>query len=125
MLLVLLDAAVGVLLLTSIALAATSRRSVRSHRLRALGFALVAVPLPLAVALHLTLRLPSTADQAAFLAGVAAFAVGAALILRADEGDDWGEEREDDSPPWWPAFEREFRIYARTSPPRPRSKVGT
>lgn len=120
----LVDAAVGVLLLTSIALAATSRRRVRSHRLRALGFALVAVPLPLAVALHLTLRLPGAVDQAAFLAGVAAFAVGAVLVLRAD-GDDWSEEGEDDSPPWWPAFEREFRIYARTSPPRPRSKVGT
>ncbi|HEX6663505.1 MAG TPA: hypothetical protein VF025_07490 [Gaiellaceae bacterium] len=125
MLLVLLDAAVGILLLTTIGLAAASRRRVRSQRLRVLGFALVAVPLPLAVALHLTLRLPGTADQAAFLAGVAAFALGAALVLRADEGDDWGEEHEDDSPPWWPAFEREFRVYARTSPPRRRSKVGT
>lgn len=124
MLLVLLDAAVGILLLTTIGLAAASRRDVRSQRLRALGFALVAVPLPLAVALHLTLRMPGTVDQAAFLAGVAAFALGAALVLRADDGDDWGEEREDDSPPWWPAFEREFRVYARTSPPR-RGKVPT
>ncbi len=120
---VLLDLAAAIVLLASIAVASTRGCRVRSHRLRSLGCALVAVPLPLAVALNLALRVPAPADQVSFLLGVAAFAVGAALILRSDEGD-WGREAEDDSPPWWPAFEREFRVYARTSPPR-RGKVPT
>ncbi len=120
---VLLDLAAAILLLASIIVASTRGRRVRSRRLRSLGCVLVAVPLPLAVAVNLALRVPAPADQVSFLAGVTAFAVGAALILRSDEGD-WGTGQDDDSPPWWPAFEREFRVYARTSPPR-RGKVPT
>src|SRR5262249_35105451 len=125
MLLVLLDAAVGILLLASILLLATRYARVTSPSLRVLGWTLVAVPLPLAVVLHLTLGLLEAADPGGFFFGVLAFAVGAALVIRADDEDDWREEREDDSPPWWPAFEREFRIYARTSPPRGRRTVRT
>ena len=106
-----LDAAVGVLLLAVILLAAQrARRRAVSPRLRACGWVLIAGPLPLAVALHTILQLPEGIDQAAFLAGVAAFAVGAALILSGEE-EDWREERDEDSPPWWPAFERDLREY--------------
>jgi hypothetical protein len=106
-----LDAAVGVLLLAVIVLAAqrAPRRAV-SARLRACGWVLVAGPLPLAVGLHTILQLPEGIDQAAFLAGVAAFAIGAALILSGNE-EDWREESDDHSPPWWPAFERDLREY--------------
>jgi len=106
-----LDAAVGVLLLAVIVLAAqrAPRRAV-SVRLRACGWILVAGPLPLAVALHMIWPLPAGIDQAVFLAGVAAFAIGAALVLSGEE-EDWREERDEDSPPWWPAFERDLREY--------------
>lgn len=110
---VLLDAAAGGFLLAAIAVAA-QRRGGRacSRRVRFLGWVLVAVPLPVAVMLHLLVPLPTSLDQAAFLAGVAAFAVGAALVLRRDE-DDWREPAETPSPPWWPAFERDLRDYER------------
>ena len=66
--------------------------------------------LGIAVALHLAGRLPATVDQATFLACVAAFALGAALVLSGEEPD-WGREDADETPPWWPAFEEEFRAY--------------
>ena len=103
--LVLLDGAIGVLVLATIAFAGTRTHPPRPRWLRTSGWLLVAVPLPLAVILH--------PDQAAFLASVAAFAVGAALIL-GDEEQDWNRENEvDDTPPWWPAFERDLREYER------------
>ena len=107
------DAAAGGFLLVAIAVAA-QRRGGRacSRRLRALGWVLVAGPLPAAVMLHLLLPLPTEVDQAAFLAGVAAFAVGAAVVL-GREDDDWREPAEAASPPWWPAFERDLRAYER------------
>ena len=107
------DAAAGGFLVAAIVVAA-QRRGGRacSRRLRALGWALVAGPLPAAVMLHLLLPLPTGVDQAAFLAGVAAFAVGAALVLGREE-DDWREPAEAPSPPWWPAFERDLRAYER------------
>jgi hypothetical protein len=105
--LVLLDGAIGVLVLATIAFAGTRTHPPRPRWLRTSGWLLVAVPLPLAVILH--------PDQAAFLASVAAFAVGAALIL-GDEEQDWTRDAEaDDTPPWWPAFERELREYERES----------
>src|SRR6266511_2642214 len=110
--LLLLDAAVGVLLLAAIAVAAKRpSRRVRSARVRAYGCVLVAGPLPLAVALHLLFSLPEGIDQAAFLGGAAAFAVGAMLILGHEEEEDWREEADENSPPWWPAFERDFHEY--------------
>jgi hypothetical protein len=110
---VLLDAAAGGFLVAAIAVAAWRRGGrARSRLVRALGWVLVAGPLPVAVMLHLLLPLPPSVDQAAFLAGVAAFAVGAALILGRGE-DDWSEPAEEPSPPWWPAFERDLRDYDR------------
>jgi len=67
--------------------------------------------------LRLFLPLPASLDQAAFLAGVGAFAVGAALVLGREE-DDWREPAEAPSPPWWPAFERDLRHYERERSPR-------
>jgi hypothetical protein len=106
-----LDAAVGVLLLAAIILAARrpGRRAL-SRRVRACGWLLVAGPLPAAVAAHAILQMPEGLDEALFLAGVAAFAVGAALVLSGDE-EDWRQEQDEVSPPWWPAFERDLREY--------------
>jgi hypothetical protein len=106
-----LDVVVGVLLLAAIAFAAQRpSRSAPSARVRACGWALVAGPLPLAVLLHLIFPPPESIDQAAFLAGAAAFAIGALIILGRDN-EDWREETDESSPPWWPAFERNFREY--------------
>jgi len=108
--LVLVDAAVGVLVPAAIIVFGIRARRPRSARVRGFGWLLVAVPLPLAVALHLAGRLPATVDQATFLACVAAFALGAALVLSGEEPG-WGREDADETPPWWPAFEEEFRAY--------------
>jgi hypothetical protein len=104
--LVLLDGAIGVLVLATIAFACTRTHPPRPRWLRTTGWLLVAVPLPLAVVLH--------PGQVPFLASVVAFAVGAALIL-GDEEQDWnrGDVDEDETPPWWPAFERDLREYER------------
>ena len=118
--LVVVDAAVGALLPAAIIVFGTRARRPRSGRVRALGWVLVAVPLPLAVALHLAGRLPASVDQAAFLACVAAFALGAALVLSDDEPDGRRED-DDETPPWWPAFERELREYERASTRRPKA----
>jgi hypothetical protein len=124
--LLLLDVVVGMLLLAAISAAAS--RPVRGPGtvgLRTFGWILVCVPLPLAVGLHLVVRLPQTTDQAAFLAGVVAFATGSALILgSSDEDDDWRREDDGDSPSWWPDFERDFHAYA-TRPPVRRERVRT
>jgi hypothetical protein len=107
------DVGVGVALVAVIAALAarpTRRRGVAS---RALGWALVAVPLPAAVCLHLAGVFSPNVDQLAFLGSVVAFAVGAALLLgETDDEEDW-REGGDDSPPWWPEFERELRDYER------------
>jgi hypothetical protein len=120
-----LDAAAGVCAIAVIAAMAThgSRRTSRS--LHNVGWVLVAGPLPLAVGLHKLRDLPSAWDQALFLTAVAAFAIGAALVLRFDAGDDgWRDEQLDDSPPWWPEFERAFKTYVRQSRSRrPPSRV--
>src|SRR5580765_4558484 len=119
----LLDAAAGIGLLAAITLSARRAPQKRSRHIRALGWMLVAGPLPLAVALHAAGRLPPTADQVAFLSAVAAFAIGAALVLSADDEGDRRGGADDDSPPWWPEFEREFRAYARRPRPRPRPRT--
>jgi hypothetical protein len=74
---------------------------------------LVAVPLPLALVLHLFVGLPAIVDPAAFVLGVAAFGAGAFLILPLDGENDRGVDASDPGPaPWWPDFEREFRAYS-------------
>jgi hypothetical protein len=111
MLLLVFDAAVGVFLVAAIAIAAQRpRRCAPSNGVQACGWTLVAVPLPLAVVLHVTLSPPTGIDQAAFLTGIAAFALGALLLLGRDE-EYWREEPDGDATPWWPAFERDLHEY--------------
>jgi hypothetical protein len=119
MLLVVLDALLGMLLLGTIAALAGARRRAPASA-RATGWALVAIPLPAAVGVHLLTHLSPPVDQTLFIAGVAGFAVGAALLLGRDD-EDW-REPEDDSPPWWPEFERAFDEYANRSR-RPLARV--
>ncbi len=77
---------------------------------------LVAVPLPLALVLHLLARPAAPLDQAAFVVGVVAFGVGVFLVLPwSAEDERLGPEDDPDLAPWWPAFEREFRSYSRRS----------
>src|SRR6185436_12186218 len=122
MTLIVLDAVLGAMLLVVIALASRAPAQ-KSDEARATGWLLVAVPLPLVVVLHVAGVLPSTTDQALFVTGVVAFAVGSALVLGSRDDDDWREAVED-SPPWWPEFEREFDDYARrNSPRRPLARV--
>jgi hypothetical protein len=118
--LLLFDAGIGMLLVAAIAAAAYKRPRVEPRVMRAYGWMLVALPLPAAVAAHLTLQLPTPVDQTLFVGGAAAFALGAAILLRRDD-EGWREEPEDDSPPWWPAFERELREYERASTRRPKA----
>jgi hypothetical protein len=119
-----LDALVGACLVLVIALGA--RRSpapTPSSTPRLVGWALVAVPLPLAVALHLFVWRSAGPDQAAFVIGAVAFAAGAFLVLANRDDQDGGDPADDLEPaPWWPDFEREFREYERRSS-RPRVRV--
>ena len=119
--LLLLDVLVGLGLLAVIGVAAKRPLASSSDATKLVGWALVAVPLPLAVALHLFLPLPADVDQAAFVGGAVAFAVGAVLVLRADDRGDQSQSNDDlEPPPWWPEFERDIRAYARG---RPRATV--
>jgi hypothetical protein len=101
-----------------------SPKSSSSPARRSFGYALIAVPLPLAVALHLFVWPGSALDRIAFVLGVIAFGAGALLVL---PGDDEGEQPElpdDPNPaPWWPDFEREFREYVQAT--RVASRVPT
>ena len=110
MLLLALDIALGVLLLSAIAVLANRKQRHPSEGARTAGWLLVAIPLPLAVALHLAGTLSRAVDQTLFIVGIAAFAAGSALLLGRDQ-DDWREASED-APPWWPEFEQAFREYS-------------
>lgn len=122
MTLIVLDAVLGAMLLVAIALASRAPAQ-KSEEARATGWMLVAVPLPVAVALHIAGALPRVTDQALFVAGVVAFAAGSILLLGSRDDEDW-REATDDSPPWWPEFEREFEDYTRrNSPHRPLARI--
>jgi hypothetical protein len=109
--------------LAAIAVAAQHRRAVPAEAARKIGWVLIAVPLPVAVLIHLTLLHSGRADQTLFIGGAAAFAVGAALVLGREEDDD-GLSVDDPDPSWWPEFERAFRDYSRRRPPsRPRVRI--
>jgi hypothetical protein len=69
--------------------------------------------------MHLLLPLPIAVDEAIFVAGAVAFAAGALLVLGRDDGDADEPPHDDADPPWWPAFERQLRIYSTTRPRRP------
>jgi hypothetical protein len=90
-----------------------------SRRRRAVGWLLIALPLPVAVGLETFASPPRVLADAAFVAGLTAFAVGVLLVLTSDDGDGRQGDVDPESPPWWPDFEREFRAYARRSS-RPR-----
>jgi hypothetical protein len=97
-------------------IAVGARRSPKSPARRSFGYALIAVPLPLAVALHLFVWPASALDRITFVLGVVAFGAGALLVLPGDDEDEELELPDDPDPaPWWPDFEREFRQYARTA----------
>jgi hypothetical protein len=119
--LLLFDVSVAVCLLAGIGLAAWRPIAVpRTWRL--VGCALVLVPLPLAVGLHVVFLHSGSADQALFLTALVAFGIGAVLVLGGEEPDD-GAARDDPGPEWWPDFERQFRTFVRTRPREPQ-RVG-
>ena len=68
------------------------------------------VPLPLALMLHLLGELRASADETAFVLGVAAFGAGAFLLLTREDEEEGTDPRREPAP-WWPGFEREFRAY--------------
>jgi hypothetical protein len=81
-----------------------------SAGLRLVGWVLIAVPLPAALALHLSLLHSGRLDQTLFISALLAFALGAVLVLARDR-DDGGGREDDPEPHWWPAFERSFQDY--------------
>ena len=115
----LVDLVLGIALVATVAVATRSPFGASSERRRALGWLLIAVPLPLAVGLQLLAPLPPALGETAFVAGVAAFAAGALLVLSSDDGDDLRNGADPETPPWWPEFERDFDEYVRRSS-RPR-----
>jgi hypothetical protein len=116
----LIDLALGAVLVATIALAAR-RAPVGSSRAGRwlVGSLLIAVPLPLAVGVQVLAPLPPPLGEGSFVAGLAAFAAGALLVLGRDDEDDLRGDSEREHPPWWPEFERDFRAYAKRSS-RPR-----
>jgi hypothetical protein len=117
-----LNVAIGAFLLLAVACAAQRRARPKSDNRRLLAWALVGVPLPLAVTMHLLLRLPLVVDEAMFATGALAFAAGAFLLLGQDD-DDRLRRGDDLEPPWWPEFERGFRRYS-TEPSRRPERTG-
>ena len=114
----LIDLVLGIALVATVAVATRSRFGASSERRRVLGWLLIAVPLPLAVGLQLFAPLPPALGETAFVAGVAAFAAGALLVLNSDDEDDLHEGADPETPPWWPEFERDFDEYVRRTRPR-------
>jgi hypothetical protein len=112
--------AIGAFLLVAVvAAAARGPGQPQSPRARLAAWGLVVVPLPLAVTLHVFLRLPVVVDEAAFATGAVAFAAGAFILLARDDAGSDGPSRDDVDPPWWPDFERGFRRYSTRRSPRP------
>jgi hypothetical protein len=110
----------SVLLLAVIGASAV-RPIATSHRARQVGYALVLVPLPSAVAVHLLLLHAGRLDQLLFVNALVAFGAGAILVLGRDERSDGGGVGDDPEPHWWPDFERELREYtSRENRPRRR-----
>jgi len=108
----LFDAAVGLALVAAIILAAVRPPSLPSTP-KWVAWLLVAT-LPAVVVGRLLFPGPEAAFQVAFILGVVGFALGAVLMLSADDeaDDDW-HIGDIEPPPWWPDFERDFEDYAR------------
>jgi hypothetical protein len=115
-----IDVMLAAVLVAAAVLGFNGKPSCASLRRRQMGWLLIALPLPLAVGIETFASPPRVLADAAFVAGLAAFAVGALLVLSGDDEDDRRLDGDPDSPPWWPDFEREFRAYARRSS-RPRA----
>jgi hypothetical protein len=115
--LALLALLLGLALLIAIGFAAGRSHGLAPSKARlVLGAFLVAVPLPLALVLHLLSALRASVDHTAFVLGVVAFGVGSFLVLARDGEDEGGDHKREPGPaPWWPEFEREFRAYAARS----------
>ncbi|HEY7207142.1 MAG TPA: hypothetical protein VH416_02785 [Gaiellaceae bacterium] len=82
------------------------------------GWALVLVPLPTAVGMHLLSDAPALLDRISFAGGLLAFVAGGLLLAASDEPG--ADDDAPADPPWWPGFESDFRAYARAHPPRRR-----
>jgi hypothetical protein len=112
--LLLVDLLLGVALLATIGLAAMRSGPAAPPRSRLVGWLLVAVPLPVIVGSRVIVPSSPLGGEAAFVCGILAFAVGAALVLSGrGETDEAPGEPNLGPRPWWPDFEREFRAYAR------------
>ena len=109
--LLLLDAAAGIVLLATITLSARRAPQKRSRHVRALGWMLIAGPCRSPSLCTLPGACPRQPTRSPF----------SRLWLpsrsecprpQVDDEDDERGDADDDSPPWWPEFEREFRAYA-------------
>jgi hypothetical protein len=118
----LLDLILGVALLATIGLAASRSRLAAQAPSRWAGWLLIAVPLPLVVAIRLSVPSSPLGGQTAFFGGILAFALGALLVLSGRADDEERDETDPSPAPWWPEFEREFRAYARRQS-RPRVRT--
>jgi hypothetical protein len=110
----LLDVAIGIAVLAVIGVAAVRPTVKVSAELQMLGWFLVAVPLPAAIAIHLSVLHSGRLDQALFISALLAFALGAMLVLAGDSDDEGGRDDEPE-PHWWPAFEQSLHDYTSTS----------
>jgi hypothetical protein len=119
--LLVIDSMLAAVLVAALVLAFGGRAAAASaERRRVVGWLLIALPLPAAAGLELFASPPRALADAAFVAGLSMFALGALLVLRRAEDDGPGAGADPESPPWWPEFERQFRAYARR---RPRQRV--
>jgi hypothetical protein len=108
--------AVGLLVVAAVAFSPAYVARVQvPERSEAIGAAFVAAALLLAVpaALWQVAVLPSRSEV--FLVAFALLLLGALLIVGNDPDDDPGADG--DEPPWWPSFEHDFWVYARTRRP--------
>lgn len=108
------DICFGVFAVGAIAALPLCAQRVKSSPLRRrVGFGLLAIPLPSAVALSFARDPRELLSQLLLIIGIVSFVAGALLVLADDsDGPPEGGSRIDSDPPWWPDFERAFQLYA-------------